>query len=289
MDKQEHLKKIIGAIQELPTLPTVAMKINNLIKSPTAGAGDLARLIEFDQSITANLLSLVNSAYYGLSRKISTVQDAVAYLGTNTVSQIVLGLGVLKTFQGKDSGRFDREKFWHHSMGVAVLARKMAKNNRLHKQPEDVFTAGLLHDLGKVALDHFCADSFKLVLDELEKGEVPFHHAEMKTIGVDHARVGEWVARNWQLPLMIVVAIRHHHELPGERTGFHLSEDKVVDLIAIADWLAVENSIGNSGSGVVEEPVPEIFDRAGISREDAISLSENAAPEIEAAAKFLGI
>ncbi len=289
MANQEELKKIIKAIQSLPTLPTVAVKVNSLIKSPTAGAAELAKVIELDQSISAKVLSMINSAYYGLSRKINNIKEAVAYLGTNAVSQLVLALGVLKTFGGKGSKNFDRKQFWIHSIAVAVIARVIAKEEKRHKHPEDVFTAGLLHDIGKVAMDNFATDTFELVLSQLEKEESPFFRVEQKILGVDHTRIGEWVARSWELPLLTVVSIRHHHEEPAGRKGFSLSQDSAVDIIAVSDWLAITNSIGNSGSAIVEEPGEEVFSRANITKQQAQAVARNLKSEIAKDAAQLGI
>jgi len=290
MANQEELKKIIKAIQSLPTLPNVAVKVNSLIKSPTAGSDDFAKVIELDMSISAKVLSLINSAYYGLSRKINNIKEAVTYLGTNALSQLVLALGVLKTFEGKGgSGGFDRKAFWLHSIAVAVIARAIAKTDKRYKNPEDVFTAALLHDIGKVAMDSFAPDTFKLVLDELKKEEAPFFRAEQRVLGIDHSRIGEWVARSWELPLLTVVSIRHHHEEPNIRKGFNLSQDSVIDIVAISDWLAITNSIGNSGSNIAEEPSSEIFSRANITKEQAQAFAERLKPEIAKDAIQLGI
>ncbi len=289
MDKQEEIKKIIKAIQALPTLPTVAVKVNSIIKSPTAGAAELASVIEYDQSISAKVLSLVNSAYYGLSRKINNIKEAVTYLGTNTISQLVLALGVIKVFEGTSNKRFDRPKFWTHSIAVAILSREIAKTEKKHKHPDDVFTAGLLHDIGKVALDSFCPDTFTPVLDELEKEEIPFYKAEQKILGVDHARVGEWVARSWELPLLTIVAIRHHHEAPAIRKGFSLSQDSAVDIVQVSDWLAITHGLGFSGSNAVEEPSQEVFDRIPITKEKAEEIVNKTKTEIERTATGMGI
>jgi len=289
MESKAELKKIITSIQNLPTLPTVAVKINQLTKSLTAGALEIAKVIELDQSIAVKILSLVNSAFYGLSRKVSSIKEAVAYIGTNAISQLVLSLGVIKTFGGKKTTIFDRKAFWQHSIAVALLAREIARSNNRHKHPDDVFTSGLLHDLGKVALDHCCPESFKKVLDELSKNEQPFHTAEEKVLGINHSRVGEWVARNWEIPLLIIVAIRHHHDPPEKRKNFNLSDDTVVDIVTVADWLAITCSIGHSGSKVIEEPSEEIFGRIPITKQEALSIVDKIRPEVASAVELLGI
>lgn len=288
MDNQEQIKKITKAVQELPTLPNVAIKVNKLLKSPGAGAADLAKVIELDISITAKLLSLVNSAYYGLAKKVSSVQNAVTYLGTNTVSQLILSLGVLKTFEKKDNKIFNQKEFWLHSIAVAVLSRKIAKLIN-KKETEECFTAGLLHDLGKITLAHFCPDLFELVIKNTISENLPLYKIEKKYLGITHSTIGEWVARNWQLPLIIIVAIKHHHEEFEIRNGFHLSNDSIVDIVTVADWMAITNSIGNSGSPTIEEPSESTFSRISISKEKAIDITKDSYTEILAAAEILGV
>ncbi len=288
MGNQEYIERITKAVQELPTLPNVAIRVNKLLKSPGAGAAELAKVIELDISITAKLLSLVNSAYYGLSKKMAGVQNAVAYLGINAVSQLILSLGVLKTFEKKDDKIFNQKEFWLHSISVAVLSRKIARLCK-KKETEECFTAGLLHDLGKITLAHFCPDLFELVITKAMDEKIPLYQIEKKHLGISHSTIGEWVARNWQLPLLIIVAIKHHHEEVESRTGFNLSNDSIVDIVRIADWLTITNSTGNSGNPVIEEPSEASLKRIPISIEEANSLAKNSYPEILAAAEILGV
>ena len=118
---------------------------------PILGALEIAKVIELDQSIAVKILSLVNSAFYGLSRKIANIKEAVAYIGTNAISQLVLSLGVINTFKEKTAGIFDRKAFWQHSIAVALISREIARSNNRHKHPDDVFTSGLLHDIADSA------------------------------------------------------------------------------------------------------------------------------------------
>jgi two-component system, cell cycle response regulator len=285
---QDNLKKIIGSLDKLPTLPAVSVKVNALLRSPSAGAGELARVIENDQSITASLLALANSAFYALPRTVASVREAISFIGFGAVTQIVLGLGVLITFKKLKSKGFDREQFWLHCVGVAVLSRNMAKTTR-YPRPDDVFTAGLLHDIGKVALDAASPESFALAVEEVKASKGPFYLAERRVLGVDHGMIGEWVTRNWELPLLIIVSARHHHDKPRDRIGLQQASDPCVDLVRVADWLAVTTGIGFSGSSVVDEPGPDTFARAGLSIETARSLVDAARPEVFSTAALLGI
>jgi HD-like signal output (HDOD) protein len=289
MESGESLKKIIGAVQTLPTLPQVAVKVNQLIQSPTAGAAELAKVVEIDQSLTAKILSLVNSAFYGLSRKVSNIQEGIAYVGMKSISQLVLGIGVIQSLKGREDARFSRKAFWIHCVGVAVISREIARAGKRHKSPEDVFTAGLLHDLGKVALDTAAPELFTKVLDELARAPVPFHVAEKTALGVDHSRIGEWVSRSWELPQLAVAVIKHHHEELAERTGFKTSQDPAVDIVQVADWAAYQAAYGSGGSPVVTQPPKAVFDRLALPVEQVAALAAKGKLDIEAAVKVLGL
>jgi HD-like signal output (HDOD) protein len=289
MESGDSIKKIISAVQTLPTLPQVAVKVNQLIQSPTAGAAELARVVELDQSISAKILSLVNSAFYGLSRKVSSIQEGIAYVGMKSISQLVLGIGVIQSLKGREDGRFSRKALWLHSVGTAVVSRSLARANKRHKSPEDVFTAGLLHDLGKVALDTASPELFDRVLDELAKGPSEFHAAERAALGVDHCRIGEWVSRSWELPALTIAVIRHHHEELSERTGFKLSQDPAVDIVQLADWAAYKAGYGSGGSTRTDPPPRALLERLSITEALALELATKTGPDVGAAAKVLGL
>ena len=168
-DSQEKIKRIVHSIQDLPTLPVVANRVISLIDNPQAGWSDVSRVIEHDQSLTANVLKLANSAYYGFSREISTIKQAVSLLGFNTISQLVMCASVFDMFKGgKTSVFFNRKEFWKHSIACALASQIIAKKTDYPKS-EIAFTGGLLHDIGKVALDKFFPE-------EMEHAPVIEHH-----------------------------------------------------------------------------------------------------------------
>jgi HD-like signal output (HDOD) protein len=288
MEKSQNIKKIVESLERLPTLPAVAVRVNELLRSPMAGIQDLARVIENDLSITANILSLVNSAYYGLGRKISNIKDAIGFLGSNAISQMVMGLGVMRCFGSDGKGGFGRDEFWLHSIATGVLTRKLAKAAG-YRAVEDAFTAGLLHDIGKLALATCCPDLVASVSKEVALAPKAYHRCEREALGLDHGNVGEWVSRKWELPLLCIVAIRHHHESPADRTGFNLSNDPVIDIVSVADWLAHSGKLGYSGSPQFDTPAQEIFERARTDQESALKIMESSRTEIISTALAMGI
>ena len=155
-----RIKRITESIIGLPTLPTVVAKMIELVDNPRTSASSLARLIATDQALTARILKLANSAYYGFSREISTVNMAIVVLGFNTVKDMGLSLSVFDVFKtGKPNASFDLTRFWEHSIACGIAARMLARSYR-SRYAGEAFVAGLLHDIGKVILNQYFQSEF---------------------------------------------------------------------------------------------------------------------------------
>ena len=285
---QEKVKTIINGIQNLPTLPLVAQRLRDVMEDPLSSADDAARIIEGDQSLAAKVLSLVNSAYYGLPREITKISQAVPLLGFRATSQIALSISVINMFNDKETGKFDREGLWRHSIACAICAQMIAKRTG-YRRAEDCFSGGLLHDVGKLVLDQFLHEELVAILEETEKGEVSFLEAERHHLGLDHAVIGEWLARKWKLPLPVVVSIRHHHEDVEERQGFSLSKDCVVDIVRLSDAICRYRGIGWNGDKWVPEIGPQLWDRLDLEPEDVKTVSETLDEEVKQSEIFLAL
>ena len=285
---QEKIRAVINGIQELPTLPLLAQKLQDVMDDPLSSAEDAARIIEADQSLAAKVLSLVNSAYYGLPREITKISQAVPLLGFRATSQIALGISVINLFNEKGVKKFDREGLWRHSIACAICAQMIAKKAS-YPRPEDCFSGGLLHDIGKLVLDQFLHDELTLILSETEKGEISFLDAERSHLGIDHAVIGEWLARKWRLPLPVVVSIRHHHEPVEQRVGFSMSHDCVVDIVRLADTICRHQGVGWNGDRWVPEIAPELWSRLEVEPEDVEEVSNNLEGEVRQSEIFVAL
>src|SRR5438270_11481500 len=143
--------EMIEKLQDIPTLPIVAMKVNELINDPTSSSSDIADVLKKDQVLTAKILRLVNSSYYAIPGGVADVQRALAFLGFNTLAQLVLGLSVFSFFTDFENEEFSMMDFWRHAIATGVCSEILAKRLKMPK-PEEAFTCGLLHDVGKLVL-----------------------------------------------------------------------------------------------------------------------------------------
>lgn len=206
------ISEITKKIDRLPTMPAVVSRLIELTADEHADINEILDLIKQDASLTAQLLKLCNSPYYGISKHVSSLKDATVMLGFNKVSRIVISLGPSKFFRRDMSvyGISGSEQ-WRHSIGTAFTCELLA--DQFHPDKSAMaYTAGLLHDVGKIVLSEYFDTDLSQVLDELVRTGTSFIEAEREILGSDHARVGGKVARNWRFPAPLVEAIKHHHE-----------------------------------------------------------------------------
>jgi HD-like signal output (HDOD) protein len=258
--KAQQIKRIAESIITLPTLPTVVSKMIELVDNPRTSAASLARLISTDQSLTARVLKLANSAYYGFSREISTVNMAIVVLGFNTVKDMGLSLSVLDVFkQGGVPGAFDVAKFWEHSIGCGVACRMLARK-AYGRLVGEAFVAGLLHDIGKLVVNQYAHPDFEEIMVLVHKDGIGLDQAEEQVMGTSHAQIGGWLAEKWKLPTVICSSIEFHHkpwDAPQEKDpGF-------VGLVMLADLLCHSAGIGHSGRASAPLPDARMWDLFG--------------------------
>lgn len=209
--KREEGKLLVLEVLELPTLSVVLNKILKVASQGKSGASDMAEVISRDPALTANILKIANSAYFGLSQKVTTIPRAIVVLGFDAIKSIALSASVIEAFRRNYyNNHFDRSKFWVHSLACAYLSKKIA--GMTHRaELETAFVCGLLHDIGKVVLDIYFPDSYQRVLEKLATGSITSVQAEDEILGFTHAEVGMWLAQRWRFPKAIVFSIANHH------------------------------------------------------------------------------
>lgn len=256
-----RIKKITESIIGLPTLPTVVSKMIQLVDNPRTSAASLARLISTDQALTARILKLANSAYYGFPREISTVNMAIVVLGFNTVKDMGLSLSVFDIFKNMENIKsFDINRFWEHSVSCGVASRMLARNYRSRFAGE-AFVAGLLHDIGKVILNQYFHPEFVEIM-RLSSDGVELEIAEDKVIGTRHSQVGCWLAEKWNLPKIISETILHHHD-----PWIAKKDQLFVATVHLANYLSHISGMGHSGRNTplqLDLRLWEIFQKSSI-------------------------
>lgn len=251
MVNEKVVQKIYSKIEEIPTLSPLLQKIVGLIDSSRSGASDVTDIISHDPSLTSKVLKVANSAYYGFSRKIDSLERAVVILGFNMIRNLAMSIGFIRNFSsGKKSGRFSRERLWIHNLAVATIMKELAMRHGRQEEGESLFITGLLHDIGKMVLDQFFTEEYQQALEEagcLESRSVC--KAERKYFGVDHGEVGRILLKRWNFPEAIcnLVALDHSTEVPE---GVNAAD---AAMLHIADILSKEAGMGVSESITASE------------------------------------
>lgn len=224
---------LLDRIEELPPLPAVAARVMGMADDDRTSALELAQVLSTDQALTAKLIKISNSAYYGFARRVSTVREAVLVLGFKQVRQVAVGASIMNSFRGprRDDG-FDLDLFWGHSVAVAVAAETVAKKSHSAK-PEDAFTAGILHDIGRLVLRQVMPDEFGRAVDIARSGQSSLHTAERMVTGFSHDDVGRVLGERWKFPTHLIDAVAGHHDV-----RLTLEGDGLAGVVALANrWV----------------------------------------------------
>jgi putative nucleotidyltransferase with HDIG domain len=210
----KRYQRIVQDLGQIPTMPTIASKVMQIVNDPKSSAEDVAKFIAKDVALTSKVLRLANSAFYGIPRTISSVNSAIVILGFNTIRSLVLSASVLKVFPAKPGTvSFDRKAFWKHSFMVGIASRMLAQIYRRHKlvDLEMAFSAGLLHDVGKLILEQFSSTEYLPVLKMAREKGLPLYQVEKSMLGIHHAEVSGLLVDKWQMPLELKDPITMHH------------------------------------------------------------------------------
>jgi len=248
---REAASTLIRKAVDLPTLPAVIPRLIEVVEDERSSAQDLARVIMTDQSLTARILKLANSAFYGQLRKVSSVTQAVVLLGFDLVKSLVLGLSVFDALWGEEAkGSFERAKLWRHSLASALASHLVATWVKVRER-ETAFVAGLLHDIGRVALHRLFPREYQVVgeLQALER--CPVQEAETLVLGFDHAEAGGWLCDHWKLPPLLVNAIAFHHR-PGEAPS---DSTLLTCIVHTGDLMAKDMEEGSDEGVLLIDPV----------------------------------
>jgi putative nucleotidyltransferase with HDIG domain len=211
MQTPEQIRERVKSIIQLPALPTLALEVVEMVDNPKTSAQQLGRLISADQALTAKVLKIANSPFYGFPKKISTVDFAIIVLGFDALKEIVISIALVSSLQKKTDRYFDTKSFWDHSISTGAIARRLARDVG-YRVTGEVFVAGLLHDMGISVMNKYFMSDFHRIIDIVHDSELTFREAEESVIGISHAEIGSWLAERWNLPDHLVEAVLCHHD-----------------------------------------------------------------------------
>jgi HD-like signal output (HDOD) protein len=216
MRSPEEIREKIQSIIQLPALPTIAMEVVELVDNPKTSASALGKVISTDQALTAKVLKIANSPFYGFPKKISTIDFAIIVLGFDALKEIIISISLVSSLQRKSDTYLDARTFWDHSISTGVVARRLARDLG-YRVSGEVFVGGLLHDMGISILHRYFNPEFKRIVDIVRETNLTFLEAEESVLGVTHADIGGWLAARWNLPDHLIEALSLHH-VPANAT-----------------------------------------------------------------------
>ncbi len=246
----ENLTELVSSVEEIVSFPEVYLRVNQLLDNPDSTAAQVAEVIAHDPGLTAQLLRMANSPIYGLSKEVDTVMRAVNIIGTKRIRYIVLATTSLKVFEGIPNDLISMDDFWLHSLYCGLAAKTMADDIK-GLQPDALFVAGQLHDIGQLLMYSRLPElAREAVLRSIEEPDEPdLYISEREVIGFDHAQLGAQLAKDWHWPAMLVATIGWHHE-PEKAEEFQLE----TAVVHIANSLAVLAELNTSDSEETDAP-----------------------------------
>lgn len=245
-------KRIITNVLKVAALPAVAMKFAEAIKDPSTSNNDLEKIVSEDSALSAKVLMIANSALFNFPSKIDTIEKAITIVGHKQLSEIILSCSVVAMFKDIPQEVIDMDHFWRHSIAVATASRILAAY-RHEQNIEKFFTAGLLHDIGKLILFVEAPKYAHAVISKCEEKKELMHKVEKEVIGFDHAKLGSMLLTKWKLPEEVTASVYYHH-MPSIAPGDHLG----ASMVHVADIMVHSLQFGASG----EKYVPTLNDKA---------------------------
>jgi HD-like signal output (HDOD) protein len=269
-------KEIANKTIEIATLPEVTMKIVDVVQDPRSTAHDLHKIVSNDPALSSRVLRVVNSSFYGLPGQIGSIDRAIMLLGLNAIKNIAVAASLTKMFkESSPCDDFTGKDLWTHSVAVGAANKLITKAIGL-ALPDEAFLAGLIHDLGLVALLQCYCDKIPDIVN-LHRGGVPFRRAEEEVIGANHQEIGMALAVKWKFPRSFQYVSGYHHN-PGELA----KENRLLAIVThISDILCVRKSLGLTLTVETDEINPEFMQEIGLTNEMLEEITEQIEEELE--------
>lgn len=275
-------KRLIQMVKRISSLPTVVVKVNELLNDPQSCTSDFNKVISEDQALTARLLKLVNSAFYGFPGKIDSISRAITIIGFRELRALVLATSIMNMFNDLgDNISFRMEDYWRHNLACAIASRVLAIYKR-EQDPETYFVAGLLHDIGRLVMIESCPEKYGKVFTHVQEKNALMLDAEKDVFGFTHETVGKELVSNWKLPQNVVYAVGFHHRPRGTLNG-----SNYIDIVHVANILINACGIGSSGEKFVPLLKPDAWERIGLKKTILEPSLEKIDEQLEEAISFL--
>ncbi len=285
----QEMEAMVAAIDELPSIPETLIEILRLIDDPDSGTGDLARVVRVDAPLAAKIIRLANSPYYGGRERIGDISRCVTLIGYRTMRSVAICLTVatnLMTAVANSGGRLDYRALWRHSVATAAIAKELALLAR-DDDPEELFSAGLLHDLGKFVLELHAPETYDKVVFGRSRSHQTLVEAEREAFGFDHGAAGEAFGRAWRFPEFMCICFGRHHRAPEAEGSLPPRTARALALVALADYLAntMEPSRSDLGFDPRHTDAGRLHAAAGLSVEEV----EAALPTMREAVRLASV
>lgn len=238
--------EVAAAVAELPPMPSSIQEVISACDDQDMTVGQLSQVVLRDQSLTANILKLANSSFYGHARRVTTVTEAVVMLGFSAIKSLAISSHTARLLSGSLPGYgLQQGELWRHSISVAFTARRLAVEVQL-APVEEAFVAGLLLDIGKTILSSYMENAFDEVTRISQERRIPFHEVEAELLGFDHAELGAQIASSWSFPPELEEAIRFHHSPSGATL-----KPTLAHCVHLADAACMMLGVGLGGDGLM--------------------------------------
>ena len=267
-----NLRDFMKKVKDLPTISAVANEINTSDKNDSLTAKSLGTIISRDPALTATVLKLANSAYYGMAREITSIERAVTVLGFDTIKNLALTISVFHVFKTPEGPLLDLKGLWYHSLGVGLAAKHLALHSPIlacdKTLPEQAFIGGILHDIGKIAFARSLPAEMAEILRQTRSGSITQHEIEKTILGFNHQKAGQAMAAAWNFPEDYQTTIRLHHTPSAPGLGDNPRVAALVMAVYLGNKIAKALQLGKSTDPHMAKVTPDDLKNLAISKQD---------------------
>ncbi|HYA15184.1 MAG TPA: HDOD domain-containing protein [Syntrophales bacterium] len=274
--KRRKPEALLKGLVELSSLPFIYIKINEAVNNPRSSIDDISEIISGDPGLTSRLLRLVNSPFFGFRSKIDTVSRALLMVGTRQIRELALATSVVSLFKGISGHLVNMESLWKHSVGCGLAARMLAAGLHRNNNMERFFTAGIIHDIGRLVLYKKLPETAQKMILQCKDSRKPLYLVEREVLGFDHSDLGRALAQLWNLPPSLEEILACHH-VPWQAKQYRIE----TCVIHIADHIAHAMQLGDSGEHYIPSLDEKVWELGGIPASVLSFMPDQLMPEFE--------